>query len=240
MSFEQRHRRQQSSADSSISKDDGAPKAEDFDKTILHIQRKLDQIPRQYKEPSEVFNPLEQVIEMMKSSNLKERKRELDNNVKTLDKAMESIVRGTLLPYILFSAFVSPSKALLRLQNCGCFSSSFKTQTDALFFAAHYDGFNKAIKNYTQILGLVTQTGNNNSTLSQNAAKCHTLFTSRSHSVNSMYLQSLEYGYMIEILDKMFVSLPSQTALEALERPLKTSSTLGTKIPSFPPLLFVF
>lgn len=94
MSFEQRHRRQQSSADSSIGRDENAPRGEDFDKTILHIQRKLDQIPRQYKETSERFNPLEQVIDMMKSSNLKERKRELDGNVKTLDKAMESIVRG--------------------------------------------------------------------------------------------------------------------------------------------------
>lgn len=92
MSFEQRHRRQQSNADANVARDDGA---QDFDKAILHIQRKLDQIPRQYKEASEKFNPLEQVIEMMKSSNLKERKRELDNNVKTLDKAMESIVRGT-------------------------------------------------------------------------------------------------------------------------------------------------
>lgn len=70
---------------------------------------------------------------------------------------------------------------------------------------AHYDGFNKAIKNYTQILSLVTSTGSNNATLAQSAAKCNTLFTSRSHSVNSMYLQSLEYGYIIEILDKMYV-----------------------------------
>jgi hypothetical protein len=159
MSFEQRHRRQVSSADQTIAKEDGKP--EDFDKTILHIQRKLDQIPSQYKQQSEVFNPLEQVIDMMKSSNLKERKKDLDANVRTLDKAMESVVK------------------------------------------AHYDGFNKAIKNYTQILGLVTSTGTNNATLTQNAAKCNALFTSRSHSVNTMYLQSLEYSYMIEILDKI-------------------------------------
>lgn len=95
MSFEQRHRRQHSSADPSITKDEpvGA-KGEDFDKTILHIQRKLDTIPTQYKQQSGVFNPLEQVIDMMKSSNLKERKKELDTNVRTLDKAMESVVKG--------------------------------------------------------------------------------------------------------------------------------------------------
>lgn len=93
MSFEQRHRRQVSSADSAIPKDDVKP--EDFDKAILHIQRKLDQIPTQYKQSSTVFNPLEQVIDMMKSSNLKERKKDLDTNVRTLDKAMESIVKCT-------------------------------------------------------------------------------------------------------------------------------------------------
>jgi chromosome segregation ATPase len=98
MSFEQRHRRQVSSADTSITKEEG--KTEDFDKTILHIQRKLDQLPAQYKQSSTAFNPLEQVIDMMKSTNLKERKKDLDTNVRTLDKAMESIVKGTFFIYL--------------------------------------------------------------------------------------------------------------------------------------------
>lgn len=96
MSFEQRHRRQLSSATDTVVKDakeDG--KTEDFDKAIIHIQRKLDQIPQQYKKSSSEFNPLEQVIDMMKSTNLKERKKDLDINVRTLDKAMESIVKCT-------------------------------------------------------------------------------------------------------------------------------------------------
>lgn len=35
---------------------------------------------------------------------------------------------------------------------------------------------------------------------------CSTLFSSRSHSVNNMYIQSLEYHHMIDILDKVYAS----------------------------------
>lgn len=204
MSFEQRHRRQHSSADANIAKEE--PKGEDFDKTILHIQRKLDQIPRQYKEDSEKFNPLEQVIDMMKSSSLKDRKKELDTNVKTLDKSMESIVRGTNKRRCISFQRILAFGFDWRQKWAIVFLKKVNSALTRFIGTAHYDGFNKAIKNYTQILGLVTQTGNNNTALNQNAAKCHALFTSRSHSVNSMYLQSLEYGYMIEILDKMYVN----------------------------------
>lgn len=68
----------------------------------------------------------------------------------------------------------------------------------------HYEGFNKAIKNYTQILTLAEESVNHTNTLKENADICTALFSSRSHSVNNMYIQKLEYTYMIEILDKMY------------------------------------
>lgn len=107
----------------------------------------------------------------------------------------------------------------LKPTNRPVFVSDSKSVFSRFHPLAHYDGFNKAIKNYTQILGLVTSTGSNNSTLTQNAAKCNALFTSRSHSVNTMYLQSLEYSYMIEILDKMYVTCLATYARGRLETP---------------------
>lgn len=66
---------------------------EDFDKAIIQIRRRLDVIPHEYKK-TENFNPLEHVIEIMKASNSKERKKELVSNCKAMDKAMEMIVKG--------------------------------------------------------------------------------------------------------------------------------------------------
>lgn len=77
--------------------DDGQYKnnsAEDFDKAVIQIQRKLDIIPHEYKKKDD-FNPLEHVIDIMKATNHKERKKELIVNCKAMDKAMETIVKGT-------------------------------------------------------------------------------------------------------------------------------------------------
>eukprot|EP01122_Echinamoeba_exundans_P013216 TRINITY_DN5727_c1_g1_i1.p1 TRINITY_DN5727_c1_g1~~TRINITY_DN5727_c1_g1_i1.p1 ORF type:complete len:1196 (+),score=222.83 TRINITY_DN5727_c1_g1_i1:69-3656(+) len=67
----------------------------------------------------------------------------------------------------------------------------------------HYESFNKAIQNYTNLLSNVKEAMTSVQQLHEISELCSTLFSSRSHSVNNMYIQSLEYHHMIDILDKV-------------------------------------
>lgn len=90
------HGRQSSTAST---EEDGQYKihgSDDFDKAVIQIQRKLDLISHEYKKQDN-FNPLEHVIDIMKASNNKERKKELIMNCKAMDKSMETIVKGIFL-----------------------------------------------------------------------------------------------------------------------------------------------
>jgi hypothetical protein len=72
-------------------------------------------------------------------------------------------------------------------------------------FSDLYEGFNRAIQNYTKILQNMRNAEQRVDLLNEDFEKAHSTFSSRSQFIDSNYMQRLEFEYAILILDKMYV-----------------------------------
>jgi hypothetical protein len=68
----------------------------DYEGDMRAISRLLDRIPADFRD-SENFNPLDVVIDIMKSESLEARKQDLETDCRSMESAMETIVAGTCL-----------------------------------------------------------------------------------------------------------------------------------------------
>jgi hypothetical protein len=130
----------------------------EFKREVKRIQEKLDKIPSFYR-MAENFNPLEIVIEMMKSEKAGDKQREIDRRCKEMNESMD----------VLVSEF--------------------------------YEGFNRAIRTYTNILSNVNESKHTVDTLNDSFSKVGNAFNIRSAGLNGMFNQITEYDCTLQILD---------------------------------------
>lgn len=134
---------------------------------------------------AENFNPLEIVIEMMKSEKAGDKQREIDRRCKEMNESMDVLVSGTY--------WIALNRIWIRVH--------VLIADDVEF----YEGFNRAIRTYTNILSNVNESKHTVDTLNDSFSKVGNAFNIRSAGLNGMFNQITEYDCTLQILDIMYV-----------------------------------